>query len=71
MSLPAGSLCALWAADGEVLRVFVNVAERPANLAAIAFGPHGEVAVVNGITGPAKMFPSKSGCPAGITASVA
>jgi hypothetical protein len=63
--LSTDNIGALRTADGKVLRVFVNGAQKTGNPAAITFGPHDEIAVVYGTPLPGETIPSKYDFPAG------
>jgi hypothetical protein len=65
VSLTTDNIGALRTADGKVLRVFVNGAQKTGNPAAITFGPHDEIAVVYGTPRPGETIPSKYDFPAG------
>jgi hypothetical protein len=65
VSLSTDNIGALRAADGKVLRVFVNGTQKTGNPAAITFGPHDEIAVVYGVPRAGETIPSKYDFPAG------
>ena len=65
VSLSADNLGALRAADGKVVRVFVNGTPQTGNPAAIMLGPRSEIAVVYGAPQPGESIPSKYDFPEG------
>ena len=65
VSLSTDNIGALRAADGKVVRVFVNGTQKTGNPAALTFGPHDEIAVVYGTPRPGETIPSKYDFPAG------
>lgn len=65
VSLSADNIGALRAADGKVVRVFINGTPQTGNPAAIMLGPRSEIAVVYGAPQTGETIPSKYDFPEG------
>jgi hypothetical protein len=65
VSLSGDNIGGLRAANGKTLRVFVNGNVQTGNPAAIAIGPHDEIAVIYGVPRPGENIPAKYGFPQG------
>jgi len=65
VSLSSDNVGALRAADGKVVRVFVNGTPQAGNPAAIMLDPRAEIAVVYGAPRPGETIPSKYDFPEG------